>query len=308
MLWIERLCYNPADMKFLRWLLFIAIVGGISYWYFSGNTPPVEIPDNIRTVVEDAGEFLTETTEEVQKTVKAPPPLRRAITGSFGEDLTIDGVLEWTNANRGENGFAPLTLNTELNAAAKAKVDDMFARQYFEHVSPDGRGPADLAETAGYEYVTVGENLALGNYEDDQDLVQAWMDSPGHRANILTDDFTEIGIAVGKGTFEGETTWLAVQSFGRPLSDCPQPDEALNAKITGDKSRLTAMENEAKSRKAVIESTPQPKTQSEVDAYNANVNAYNELIGTINELIKSIQGQITVYNGQVQAFNACAGN
>jgi len=295
-------------MKTLATLITILLFSFGIFWYLTSENVPREVRDAVRTAIDETGEIITDKAGEVKKTVAAPPPLRKALTGKLGEDLSIDGVLEWTNTHRKEGELDALSINAELNSAAKTKLDDMFARQYFEHVSPDGEGPSDIVETAGYDYIAVGENLALGNYDDDKALVQAWMDSPGHRANILGADFTEIGIAVGKGTFEGHVTWLAVQEFGRPLSDCPQPEEALNGQITANKAKLDAMKREADSRKTVLNASSEPKTQQEVDEYNANVNAFNDLVRNINAMIGTIQGQITVFNGQVQAFNSCAGD
>ena len=159
-----------------------------------------------------------------------PPPIRVEREAS-GAELTIVGTIAKTNDERRTRGLPELAANAKLAAAARVKADDLFARQYFEHVSPTGAGPADLAREAGYEYIEIGENLALGNFSDDADLVRAWMESPGHRANILNKEYEEIGVAVGKGTFEGETTWMAVQVFGRPLPDCPKPDAVLKAQI-----------------------------------------------------------------------------
>src|SRR5688572_23107544 len=183
----------------------------------------------------------------------------------------------------------------------------MFDRQYFAHESPTGEGPADVIAAAGYDYVTVGENLALGNFADDRDLVQAWMDSPGHRANILEGKFTEIGVAVGRGMFEGRMTWMAVQEFGKPAADCPVVSAELQAQIEADKERLDGLEARADALKSEIESSKKPRTPEERDAYNAKVDEYNALAREINALIGQIQGEITVYNGQVQAYNACAG-
>lgn len=123
--------------------------------------------------------------------------------------LTAAGIIEQTNAQRGDFGQSALKENEQLNQAALAKVKDMFAGQYFEHISPLGKGPADLAKAAGYLYVSIGENLALGNYKDDAALVEAWMNSPGHRANILDPRFTEIGIGVGITA----TSYYSTQNF-----------------------------------------------------------------------------------------------
>lgn len=282
--------------RLLRILILIALTGTL--WWFFGRP---DSPD-LHQIVERAGDALQETAKEVS----APPPLR-AEADAPSSTLTKAGVLTWTNIQRRDNGgLPPLTVNAKLEAAAKAKLDDLFARQYFEHVSPDGIGPADLATRAGYAYIVIGENLALGNFKDDQALVQAWMDSPGHRANILGKDYVEIGIAVGRGTYEGHSTWIAVQEFGRPVSACPSVDASLKAKIDADEAEHARLVAEAQALKAELDSTKRPRTQEERDAYNAKVEEYNALVGRINALTSQIQGEITVYNGQVQAYNACA--
>lgn len=177
-----------------------------------------------------------------QGIVSTPSPLRH--NGDREGILTADGTFTATNTQRQQHGLPPLLRNNALNRAAQLKLEDMFAQQYFEHVSPDGRGPADVVEAAGYEYITVGENLALGNFESDADLVQAWMDSPGHRANILSNNFRELGVAVGQGEFEGRNTWLAVQTFGTPLSACPAPDKQLLENFERKKFSIRQIEQE----------------------------------------------------------------
>lgn len=299
-------------------ILIAAVLTLVAFGWTVVRTSPLMVPDlaQLRQVADLSAEVLTKAGETVSRTTEAvtkaaqeitlPEPLR-AKTESPTAKLTQDGVLLWTNAARRNNGgLKPLTLNTQLNAAAEAKLRDMFAKQYFAHVSPTGIGPSDLAKAADYVYLTVGENLALGNFADDQALVQAWMDSPGHRANILG-NYDEIGLAVGRGTYEGRTTWLAVQEFGRPRSACPNPDATLKTKIDADEVRLADVTAQADALRAELESTKRPRTREQVDAYNAKVNEYNALVEQINSLNREIQGEITVYNGQVQAFNACAG-
>lgn len=167
---------------------------------------------------------------DLRKEIFAPPPLR----GPFGIDegyLTITGVLEETNRHRSENGRNILYANSILNNAAANKLNDMIVKQYFDHINPEGIDPAEVVNNVGYTYIRVGENLALGNFPSDRNLVQAWMDSPGHRANILSGGYTEIGIAVGKGVWEQHETWFAVQTFGTPISACPTPNKRLRARI-----------------------------------------------------------------------------
>ncbi len=238
--------------------------------------------------------------EEIRKEISVPPPLR-AKTEAPKAALTVEGVIEETNRHRAENDLPPLAENTLLMSAAWVKVNDMFLRQYFAHESWAGVGPGDLAENAGYEFLAVGENLALGNFADDKELVQAWMDSPGHRANILNNRYIEIGVSVKKGTFEGRTTWLAVQEFGLPLSVCPEVNGATKGEIDANQAELTNMEAQLNAKRTELENTPRRPR----DEYNQKVKEYNVLVEEYNALLQKTKALILGYNAEVQAFNAC---
>jgi uncharacterized protein YkwD len=237
---------------------------------------------------------------DVKKEVSLPPPLR--VQDQEPESfLTRAGTLSETNKHRIANGLAPLAANAKLNTAALAKAQDMLKQQYFAHVSPSGVGAADLAKNAGYEYLAIGENLAMGNFKDDKALVQAWMDSPGHRANILNAKYTEIGIAVIKGTYEGQTTWMAVQEFGLPYSACPQPNEQLKSAINSYNSQLEQWSQILQEKKEELEN-PQNMTRKE---YLEKLNIYNELISQYNALVAQTKILINEYNNEVELFNEC---
>ena len=242
-----------------------------------------------------------------KKTVVAPGPLRATTTpvlSKSSSDLSLDGVIQFTNIARAQNGGLPaLTESSFLDRDAKMKLDDMFAKQYFEHVSPLGVGPADLAQAVGYAYVIVGENLALGDFGSDQGVVTAWMNSPGHRANILNSHYQEIGVAVGKGIYEGKETWLAVQSFGMPLSACPTVDTNLKAQIDAINATISDLRTQLDVKKAQIDATP---TRSK--NYNVYVNEYNAIVPRYNSLVETNRVNVATYNAQVQAFNVCIGS
>ena len=198
--------------------------------------------------------------ENIRTEIFTPGGLRAKIE-SANAVLTVQGVIEATNSQRSDFGKTRLKENAMLNAAALAKVKDMFAAQYFEHISPLGKGPADLAKEAGYVYISVGENLALGNYKDDLVLVEAWMNSPGHRANLLNESFAEIGVAVLRGTFEGKITWLAVQEFGRPASDCPVVDDFLKTQVDLGKMEVDRLETQVVALKSQLEAWPEAQSK-----------------------------------------------
>jgi len=267
------------------------------------TTQATPVVTKIKTPTKTSG-ALADTVTKTEATVVAPGPLRVAQGGSVvasSQTLTKEGVLSYTNIARVQNGALPALLyNTTLEYSAQLKLDDMFAKQYFEHVSPTGVGPSDLAKTVGYAYVVVGENLALGNFENNAKLVDAWMASPGHRANILNVHYQEIGIAVGKGMYEGRETWLAVQSFGKPLSSCPTINTATKTTIDNNNSQIAILKVELEAKKAILESTP-PHNPS----YNVVVGEYNALVPTYNALVEATRILIAQYNAEVQAFNAC---
>ena len=162
----------------------------------------------------------------------------------------------------------------------------MFQGQYFDHISPEGNGPDYWIKSAGYEYIMIGENLALGNFENDEALVQAWIDSPGHRANIMNERYTEIGIAVSQGIFEGRRAWLAVQTFGLPLSACPSPDKNLKIQLESLTVQLETLKARIDQLKQKIEASDKRDPE-----YNNMVDEYNMLVGQ--------------YNNQITDFNTC---
>lgn len=124
-------------------------------------------------------------------------------------------LIDLTNGDREQEHLGTLVLNDTLTKAAQAKANDMAAKSYFAHTSPEGLDPWHFMHEAGYEFQYAGENLAV-NFSDSEDVVSAWMDSPGHRANILNGKFTEIGIATAVGEYKGKKTTFVVQMFGTP--------------------------------------------------------------------------------------------
>lgn len=131
-------------------------------------------------------------------------------------------LVEETNKSRSFEQYPTLTENPTLIAAAQAKAKDMATRGYFAHDTPEGLTPWYWLEKAGYDYRYAGENLAV-NFVDSKDVVDAWLDSPLHRANILNEHFTEIGIATAEGEYQGRRAVFVVQFFGTPASQPAVP-------------------------------------------------------------------------------------
>ena len=241
--------------------------------------------------------------QEIEKIVEAPPPLK-VVQKKSQSELIAKEVFIATNVHRGIHGISFLTENAVLDTIAQAKLEDMFELEYFEHESPTGILFTDLARQYGYAYLSMAENLAFGNYESEEALVQAWMDSPGHRKNILSEAYKEIGIAVGKGFFEGDEVWMAVQTFGVPLAACPAPSESRKVEIELKKSEIEALQGMINAKKAEIDGMD--STQG--SAYSQSVHEFNELVERYNQLVFETQNLVKEYNDQVEIFNQCVEN
>ncbi len=141
----------------------------------------------------------------------AAPPTRARGRNSIPEsgDSRIGAVINLVNKERQAAGCRPLAENTALNRAAQRHADDMFSRGYFSHVSLDGTQLMQRVQNAGFTGNMVAENIAKGQ-KSSQDVMHSWMNSPGHRANILNCSYTFIGIGIGGSAHP--LIW--VQNFG----------------------------------------------------------------------------------------------
>jgi stress response protein SCP2 len=135
-----------------------------------------------------------------------------APTPGGGTAGVLGEVVDRTNAERALHGLRALTVDQRLAAAAQAHSADMVRRAFFAHESPDGRQVWDRAVAAGYAYRKVAENIAAGQHTAEE-VVRGWMGSPGHRANILDGDLTQIGVGRADGGSYG-VYWTQV--FGTP--------------------------------------------------------------------------------------------
>lgn len=113
----------------------------------------------------------------------------------YATNMSVSGLLDGTNQQRVANGLGSLALNGTLSQAAQAKAADMAANDYWSHNSPSGATPWTFISATGYAYQTAGENLAYG-FTSSSDTITGWMNSPGHRANILNTSFTQVGFGI----------------------------------------------------------------------------------------------------------------
>lgn len=272
--------------------------------------------DRISFVIEKVSSYLNENKkisfnfdgEEsiLSGKVKTPGALRVVDNLlNTNKDVKLDRtkIIQITNQYRNDNSGVPaLKENAKLDVSAENKLQDMFSNQYFEHISKaTGKGVGDLGVEAGYKYILIGENLAMGNFKDEQALVDAWMASAGHRVNILNENYTEIGIAVGKGSIDGKNLWIAVQHFGTPKSVCPFVDESLASLIATNQKYIDEFEQDLNMRLEMVNKgiLYEGSTQREqIDIYNALIKSYNQLVIDTKQ-------KINTYNEQVRAFNSC---
>ncbi len=133
----------------------------------------------------------------------------------FASSITTEELIVLTNKQRMDNGLSELTINPKLNQAATLKAADMVQKNYWAHTSPEGKTPWSFFKNVDYQYLYAGENLAR-DFLNSEAVVNAWMDSPTHRDNILSSRYQEIGLVVIQDTFQGQETTLVVQLFGTP--------------------------------------------------------------------------------------------
>lgn len=223
-----------------------------------------------------------------------------SIVGDTSVELSPDGIVQYTNVERLKGGLKPVVINQKLSISAGNKLQDIFKSQYFEHISPAGVGVSDLSKQAGYEYVVVGENLALGSFGSNKALLEAWMASPGHKANIMDGRYQDIGVAVGRGMFQGSMQWVAVQHFGKPITACVHFDPNLKTTIDTNKAYLVNQEKKIVALKNQIDS-------STGAGYREKAEEYNDMVKDYNVRLISLQNDVAKYNTLAGEFNACIG-
>ncbi len=292
--------YSRIYKKIIIFLLIIIVF----YFLFQGKINNFFVKNAGLLKPEEAifktfNDLLTET----EKNIFTPPPLK-AENDSEQSILIKSEVIKWTNIQRQKNNLVPLRENFKLDLSADNKVKDMFINQYFEHKSPLGAGVDYLVQWAGYEYLVVGENLAMGNFENSEKLVEAWMESPGHRENILNTKYQEIGAAVLQGIYQGKKVWMAVQHFGLPSSYCPKPNANLKTEIDAEEQLVNQLKIDLDVLRTELEAQ-KPKTKEEIEIYNEKVDEYNTDLSQYNLLVEKVKNLINDYNNQIELFNSC---
>jgi len=166
-------------------------------------------------------------------------------------------LVDLTNTNRLTEKLNPLEFSPVLASAAQLKANDMAEKSYFAHTSPDGKNPWYWFTQSGYSFLYAGENLAV-NFVDSEDVVRAWMNSEGHRANILNDKFSEIGIAMASGVYNGRESIYVVQLFAKPVPLAQVRASVVivkeNIEVVAEDKMFIAVKNNSAEEVAGIES------------------------------------------------------
>ena len=168
------------------------------------NVPskPESTPNNPSTTPQQKPESTpsTPSTTPQQKPESTPEQKPSTDFSSYQQQ-----VLDLVNAERTKRGISALTLDSNLSSVATKKSQDMVNKNYFDHTSPTYGSPFDMMKQFGISYRTAGENIAKGQ-KTPQEVVTAWMNSEGHRKNILNPNFTNLGVGIAKDS-KGTTYW-----------------------------------------------------------------------------------------------------
>lgn len=137
--------------------------------------------------------------------------------GILGISAIFDAekIIAKTNQARANVGASKLSISPKLTEAAQTKAQDMVTRGYWAHFAPDGKTPWDFIRQSGYNFSAAGENLAR-DFDSVDPMISAWLASPSHAENLLSANYTEIGIGTAEGVISGKKTTIVVQMFGKP--------------------------------------------------------------------------------------------
>jgi hypothetical protein len=193
----------------------------------------------------------------------------------LGAQVESSVLVDLTNESRIKYNESPLIKNPKLENAASLKASDMVTNNYFAHNSPTGVTPWFWIKKAGYNFIYAGENLAI-DFTQSSDIEDAWMKSPEHKANILNENFKEIGISAKEGKLNGQDTIFVVQMFGEENKG---PIDSSSGNISSsmyipnsNKNTPDAKSNILSSEKYTIEITPSDTDQKVLGEATTTIN------------------------------------
>ncbi len=178
---------------------------------------------------------------------------------AYATEMSISQLLAETNDKRAQNGVAPLSINDKLNSAAQSKANDMVARNYWAHNTPDGKEPWVFFDAVGYKYLKAGENLAYG-FTTSSAAIVGWMNSPTHKANLLDSAFTEVGFGFtnGENFNDSGPETVVVAEYARP--------QVLAAESSNPPAPAPQTAKPAPKPVEVAQAQPEPKAEEPAKA------------------------------------------
>lgn len=178
------------------------------------NTQTATCPKTTTVTRETQATQPTKTTTSTQPATSASKPVANAgnTTSTSSFRAFQKQVIDLVNKERAAAGLSALAENNDLNNVATLKSEDMVKLNYFSHTSPTYGSPFDMMKQFNIRYTAAGENIAYGQ-SSPEEVMNGWMNSPGHRANILNTNFTQIGVGIAQKA-NGQYVWT--QEFSRP--------------------------------------------------------------------------------------------
>ena len=265
----------------------------------------------------NVGYFVVQRAENIEDSI---------MSSVSREVLTKDAIITLTNNARAQSGLPPLKENQLLDAIAESRANDMLEKQYFAHVSPTGQQVSDIAQSVGYRYEVIAENIGSGDFYTNQKIIDNWMQSPGHRRNILSTEVEDIGAAVLKGKMKGVETYITVQIFGLqspPVSEhtCVAPSKSLlndidlkKAEIETLRDQLSRLKHEIDAEKESIETDRRYAydDNQKIEKLNERIRALDEKSRWYNRILEDEKAKSSVvgsmideYNKITQTYNDC---
>jgi len=227
---------------------------------------------------------------------------------AYATDMSISGLLDGTNSQRASNGLGGLNLNSQLDNAAQAKANDMAARDYWSHNTPDGQTPWTFMSAAGYNYATAGENLAYG-FNSSSDTITGWMNSPGHRANILNSSYVDVGFGIANSpNYQGtgpETVVVAMYASPAGGSTPPPASTPADSQPAAAASSSPAASSGSSEPSTPAADSSQPTDSSQSDTQPAANNQSSDSPAvTTNAPLKPVTESKSSHVSELQVLTA----
>jgi uncharacterized protein YkwD len=202
---------------------------------------------------------------------------------------TTDALITLINKERFDRKLEPLKKNSLLMMSAKLKAEDMVRNKYFEHISETGIQPWFFAEKVGYQYETFGENIAE-KYFSANSVHKAFMDSKGHRVNILNKEFRDVGVAILPVKIKNRQQFVVVEHFGSYLRDINLAEarcgEKNRQRCKIQKKKRKGLLKMIKEQKKIIKGMIKDKDNSQVEVVTNN--SSERLLKDLNNIKEEI--------------------